>query len=209
MAEGIRENTENDLPFKWSAAKEKAALLVALDELTNNKIAEEADVTNKTLWQWKQKPEFQSRVDEHQKAIFERIRRHGLGTADNRVKHMQRRHELLNQITAERSASPEMEDVPGGKTGLLVHNVKSVGAGMSAERVDLYEVDAALLKEQRDIERQIAQELGQWTDKRDITSDGKPLKGYAIVSPDDWDEPAAENTGEVSAAPVADPGVEG
>lgn len=175
MAEELRETTENELPFKWSEAKENAALLVAVDELTNNKIADECGITNKTLWQWKQKPEFQTRVDEHQKEIFERIKRHGIGTAENRVKHMQRRHGLLNQVISERALSSEMADVPGGKTGLLVHNVKSVGAGENAERVDLYEVDAALLKEQRDIERQVAQELGQWLDKVDHTSGGKPL----------------------------------
>lgn len=58
-------------------------------------------------------------------------------------------------------------DVPGGNTGLLVHNVKSIGAGVTAERVDLYEFDAALVKELREHERQIAEELGQWKQEWD------------------------------------------
>src|SRR5262249_32081265 len=53
----------------------------------------------------------------------------------------------------------------GGRTGLIVHNVKGVGKGDNFQLIDLYEVDVALLREMRECERQAAQEVGQWVEK--------------------------------------------
>ena len=44
---------------------------------------------------------------------------------------------------------------------------------------------------------------GLLKDSVDITSGGKPIKGYVGVTPDDWDTPAAEGGGDVHPAPLA------
>jgi hypothetical protein len=59
-----------------------------------------------------------------------------------------------------------MAAVPGGKSGLLVHNVKSIGSGEFAERVDLYEVDTGLLQQCLALEKQAAQEVGDWEETK-------------------------------------------
>lgn len=46
--------------------------------------------------------------------------------------------------------------------------------------VEFYDAQAAL--------NLILRAQGAYQDKVDITSDGKPVKGYAIISPDDWDD---------------------
>jgi hypothetical protein len=77
---------------------------------------------------------------------------------------------LLEQIRIERARAEDMQDVPGGKTGLLVKDYK----GQSVFPV--YKLDAALLKEMRDLEREIAIDLGQWTEKKELTgAGGEPL----------------------------------
>jgi hypothetical protein len=82
----------------------------------------------------------------------------------------------LQQVIVERAASAEMQRVPGGRTGLLTHAVKGIGAGENFQVVDAYDVDASLLREMREIEKQAAQEVGQWTEKHEHTgADGSPL----------------------------------
>jgi hypothetical protein len=46
--------------------------------------------------------------------------------------------------------------------------------------IELYDRQAAL--------RDILKIHGRFTDKVDVTSGGKPIKGYAVISPDDWKE---------------------
>ena len=57
-----------------------------------------------------------------------------------------------------------MKDVPGGKSGLLVRRFKSVGSGENCREVEEYSVDAPLLKEVRELERHVTEELGQFNE---------------------------------------------
>jgi hypothetical protein len=153
--------------FRWNKVREEAALLVAFDELSNDQIAEKLQIARRSLTDWKNVPEFRARVDDHIAEFRARVRRRGIAIIENRVWHLQRRHDLMNQIIRERSESPEMQDVPGGKTGLIVHQVRGIGKGEDFERIGEYVLDAALLRELREHEKQAAQELGQWADKVD------------------------------------------
>ena len=95
----------------------------------------------------------------------------GLARRAVRLREKMERHALLKQIISERAGHVEMQDAPGGKTGLLALDYK----GKDADRA-VYKLDAALLKEMRDLEREIAIELGQWTEKRELTgAGGEPL----------------------------------
>jgi hypothetical protein len=88
-----------------------------------------------------------------------------------RLEALDRRHRKMSAVIEERAADPKMQDVPGGDTGLLVHRVKSIGKGKHSRTIDLYHVDAALLKEMREIEKQAAIETGQWGEKMALVED--------------------------------------
>jgi len=94
----------------------------------------------------------------------------GLTRRGVRLREKMERHSLLKRIISERGDADYMQDVAGGKTGLLVREYKG------HSELPFYKVDAALLKEMRDLEREIAIELGQWTEKKELANpDGSAL----------------------------------
>lgn len=237
-----------DRPFKWDKPRERAAWLVAEDELTDAAIAEELKISKATLERWKSHPDFQDRVQENLGQVRDRIRQQGIAVVENRVKALHSRWELLDQVRRERAADPSMRDVPGGKTGLLVRRGKLVKVyeplklaqsaqeegdtcplcegnyddaedaprlrmrwviskltdeeteqlicpecgdrwrdtdqlsfAKLSEMVYEYELDGKLLAELRAHEEQAAKELGQWTERKDLTSDGKQLGAGGVI----------------------------
>src|SRR5262249_37518948 len=76
---------------------------------------------------------------------------------------------------------PDMRDVPGGTTGLLVRTVKWVGSFVFY----LYQVDTRLLKQLLKHEKQAAQELGQWGQKTEgIGKDCRPSPVTILAAKD-------------------------
>jgi len=57
------------------------------------------------------------------------------------------------------------QDVPGGKTGYVVTRERQLGK--DGPIVKEHQVDVALMREMREIDKQIAMELGQWVEKSD------------------------------------------
>jgi hypothetical protein len=144
---------------------EEAALLVAQGELTLTVIAERVDISRQSLCEWRKEPEFRRICTAHREELRGEVRDFGLSQMHNRVKRLQDRARRIDQIVEERALSNEMQGVPGGTTGLLVHDVKGLGSGESAEVVHLYKLDTPLLAEVREIEKQVAQEVGDWVDR--------------------------------------------
>lgn len=100
---------------------------------------------------------------------FEReMMQEGLARKAVRIQKLESLCEKLDQVMKERSADESMQEVPGGKTGLIVREYKGLD-------LPVYKVDTAVIKEVRDLLKQIAIETGEWTEKKDVTSDGKPL----------------------------------
>lgn len=81
----------------------------------------------------------------------------------------------MRQVIAERAEDPDMQSVPGGKTGVLVMTYKTVGVGPTAQIKKEYAFDRALVQELRDHSRQAAEELGQWTTRRENYSESVTL----------------------------------
>ena len=152
-------------------AHQTAALLVARGELTYAQIAAQVGVDVDTLRSWRRDLEFKQIVESHQAAFLEEIRSLTIGQLWFRVRERQRRHDALMRVIEERAKSDLMQKVPGGTTGLLVHNVKMLGSGRNAVRVDLFRVDTGLLAELRALEMEVAKEFGQWTDKSEQKND--------------------------------------
>lgn len=77
-----------------------------------------------------------------------------LAVRENRIKAQQDRHDRLKLIMDERGVEMDGETA-GGASGLLARDYKADGK-------KVFKVDATLLSEFREHEKQIAQELGQW-----------------------------------------------
>jgi hypothetical protein len=158
--------------FPWNKAKLEAAQLLAEDRLTDGAIAERAGVSDRQLLRWKHHPEFQAKVAKFAKEIEERVFTRGIANRTRRVDALNDRWLRMGAVIEERAAEPEMAAVPGGKTGLLVRHIKSIGSGPAAREVHEYEVDTGLLRELREHEKQAAQELNQWSDKSEVHHTG-------------------------------------
>ncbi len=162
--------------FAWNTQRERAALLVADDQIPDEGIAAQVGVTRRQLARWKVHPDFQARVTEHVEAQREALKAEGIAARQNRVDALNDRWRRMQQVIEERAESPSTAQVPGGSTGLIVHDVKGVGKGDDFQLIDLYSVDVGLLKELREHEKQAATEVGQWSEKRELTgSDGAPI----------------------------------
>src|SRR5437660_10560978 len=65
------------------------------------------------------------------------------------------------QVIDERAASPDRANVPGGKTGIVTKTIKGIGNGDDFQIVESYEVDTATIGKICDIQKLVAEELGQ------------------------------------------------
>ena len=116
-------------PFHWTARREEAAALLAADELTDEEIAARAGVTRRQLTNWKRHPDFATRIQAIARRIGDLAAKHAIARRHRRVARLQDRWDRLDQVVQERAADPQMQDVPGGKTGLLVRRIKVIGSG--------------------------------------------------------------------------------
>lgn len=180
-----RKMSENVKPWKWNKSKLQAAILFAENSLTQEGIAAKVGKSCRQLHRWMARLEFRAKIDEVSKKIEDTIFRQGIAKKAARLAALDKRHRLMSQLIESRSADLSMSTVAGGSTGLLAHDVKSIGSGENAEKVHVYEFDAALVKEMREHEKQAAQEMGEWTEKKDVTSGGHPFKLYSGFNPDD------------------------
>lgn len=146
-----------DTKLKW-----RVAAMLADGRYSAPEIAAECQISEKTVDRIKKQPQFQRFIDKTLAETERRILQRGIASRLRRVEAMNDRWNRLRQLIDERAADPAVTQVPGGRTGLLVREVKSVGAGENNTLVEEFAVDTGLLRELRELERQAAQELGQW-----------------------------------------------
>lgn len=158
--------------FAWGFKQRRAARLVAQDRVGDRQIAHTCAIGIATLTRWKREPEFAARVAEIRAELEAREVDALLAERQRRVRLLDRRHEVLEAVIEERAAEDKMRAIPGGTSGLVARKYKMIGFGKQAQRVEEYEVDVATLRELREIEKQAAIELGQWTEKRELSGQG-------------------------------------
>lgn len=159
-------------PFEWSEAKETAAQELAEGSITDKDIADKVEVTRQTLYRWKEHPEFRARVDEYIAAYRERIFNTGIARKEVRIRAKHDRWLLLNQVIEERGKDPELKDVAGGSTGLIV--VREAASRVLGKE---YAVDAGTLSAISALEKEVAAELGHITSKHELSGS---VSGYNL-----------------------------
>jgi transposase-like protein len=188
--------------FPWNTRRERAAALIANGQYTHKQIAAQLKIGTSTLTQWKQQPAFQARIQEHVEIWRQRIMQTGIADRARRVEALDDRWNKMKAVIAERGADPSLANAPGGKTGLVVRQVKLIGSGKEAELIDEFAVDVALLREMRAHEEQAAKELGQWVEKREDSFKGTT---WADLAREAFLTPGAEISASVTiSAPTND-----
>lgn len=156
------------MAWQWNERRERAALLLAEDGLTDLEIATACGISRPALVKWKTAPEFQQRIAEIVSRRKDAALRYSIAQQDRRLAAMDDRWQRLLQVIAERAE--EMDGaVSGGGTGMLARTIKLSNTGVQVEE---YVVDTGLLKELRGLEEQAAKELGQWIERKEHTGKG-------------------------------------
>lgn len=184
MAESASQNFTPQKPFGWTAIRIEAAILVAEDRLTNAEIAQRCGISEKTLSTWKKHPDFVSQVDELLAELQERARKRGLARLDKRQDVQFDRHRRMVDLIEART-NQHKDHGEDAATGVVVRELKSVTVRYERDpskpdsqpftvREEVYEhtFDAALMRELRELEKQIAQDAGQWSEKRSVEHSG-------------------------------------
>jgi hypothetical protein len=170
--------------FSWTARTHQAAALVADDHLSDYQIAKRLGVAKMTLERWKRRPEFRQRVVELVAKLEEKSEQYAIYHRLLRVEQLDQRWQQMLDVIRQRAADPDHRKAPGGNTGLLVRTVKMIGAGDTAQRVEEFTFDAALVRELREHEKQAAQEFGQFKEIHEHTGP----RGERLLT---WEEMSA------------------
>lgn len=167
-------------PFAWTKKSTEAAVLLAEDDLNDGRIAETVGTSLSTLKRWKQHPEFLTRVADNVKELEAEALRAVVNSRRKRQKRYADMDRRLQLIIEEREA--DYADAPGGKSGYIVQQKKSVGYGKNTQIVDEFAFDSALFREQRALMEQAAKDGGQWTEKAEVTgANGGPVRIREVV----------------------------
>lgn len=171
VSDSASEKVPTPTPFTWTKNRVEAAVLVADDDLSNDEIARACGISAKTLTMWKRHPEFAARVGQIVTDLQEHARKRGLARLDKRQTTAFDRHRRMVDLILARAGDIGNE-AAGGETGLVVRQYRSIGTGPNARQVTEYVFDAALMRELRELEKQIAQDAGQWSEKRQVEHSG-------------------------------------
>jgi hypothetical protein len=178
--------------FSWTHRTIPAAQAVAEDRLTDEQIAASVGVTKQTLERWKKHPEFQQRVAEIVEKYRQAVLSEGIADVVNRVKALGDRWGRMQQVIEARGKRyrdyrAKYDDDPvvstnfipdEAETGLVILIETPTKEGLKRE----WSVDTSLLSEMRATEKQAAIEVGQWQEKKDITSGGNPLSSIHLLA---------------------------
>ena len=162
--------------FAWTAEKERAVGLLA-QGASHREIAKQG-VGRKSIERWKRHPEFVGRLQDLVGAVREQAKRKLLGKKEFRIQILEELYSRQRAIIDERAADPEMQAVPGGRTGLLVR--KAVVSSGTLIRYE-YVADTALSNEIRKTLQQVALEVAEGRQKVDVQDNVAKASPAAIA----------------------------
>lgn len=161
-----------------SQKQERAAVLLAADELTDKEIAKKIGVGGGCLGRWKKDEAFMTRVKLEIAIMAERALSKGIARRDRRLTRLDTLVNSVDQVLRERGAARDMKGVPGGKTGLITRDYKSIGG----VPIPIYRVDNPSIQSIIDLQKEAAEETGQRVRKSEVAgADGQPLIAPKLV----------------------------
>jgi hypothetical protein len=135
----------------------------------------------KTLRKWSALLHWQNRLIEIAEQQRQAIIARGIIEKQNRLDAYNDLFNRSYQVIKARADDISMQGA-GSDTGLLVRTYKAT----KLEVYEEYAVDTALIREMRELAKQTAQEMGQWTEKQEVTGkDGGPIRLVRELSDDD------------------------
>lgn len=154
-------------PATFTPEKRRAAQLLAEGNITVQEVAKRLNVDRNTLWNWRKDPAFRAVVAEMDAELNQDALQLAITRRRERLARYNDRFNRYQQVIEERAAyyAERYPEVPGGTSGLLVETLKVVGSGPSAYTVTEHVLDHALSREMRELAKQAAIELGQWTER--------------------------------------------
>jgi len=114
--------------------------------------------------------EVRSRVSELRREIESSYIQLQITERDERLKADQERWGGMREVIQARKTGDYSRAL---KTGLLVRRERVIGTGKNAERIEEYEVDTGLLDTMAALEKQVAIETRQWTEKQNVDVTGQ------------------------------------
>jgi peptidyl-tRNA hydrolase len=113
-------------------------------------------------------------------AKLSQMRQERISSLQERIAGYNDRPQKLLAVIEERAVAGW--NAPGAATGLLVRREHSFGSGNNQKFVAEYEVDTGLLRELRELEKQAAIELDQWTEKSHVKMDAQVSQNSQILA---------------------------
>lgn len=151
-----------------SGKRERAAILLAEDQLSDQQIANSIGVSRQSIVRWKKNKRFAERVAELNEIMCEQALKHGIARRETRVAVQHELQSKLLTVIAERAADAELQGVPGGKTGLVCKTVKGIGKGDDFRVVEVFETDTPTVKALLALHEQAAKEMGQIVERHEV-----------------------------------------
>lgn len=192
--------------FDWTAQRERAAALVAEDRLTDAAIAAEVGCSRRTITTWKAHPGFRAGVIGHVADTRRALVAQGVGSKLYRLWLLNDAVERLVGVLRARARDKALADVPGGALGLLVRKgVRYLPTDDGFEPWFEHAVDTGLLRELRECLKQAAQEVGDWSERYELSGAGVgPVRvvedDLSTLSDDELDDELARINARLDAA---------
>jgi hypothetical protein len=171
--------------FAWNAQREAVAIHIAQGKLSWKKIGDEVGISHATIWSWYQHPDFKARVEEHKTAFAAEMRSRALATHEGRLDSLYNLRDRIMKILEERQDRyDDKHEEPGMGSGLLNESVTiQVSDDETHARVMRreYRYESSLVRDLTLIETQIAKELGQYSEKAELTIDGPAVREFKVT----------------------------
>ncbi len=136
---------------------QKTSLAVSLivEGLPYKEVAQRCGISLPCLSKWRTKPEFQALLHEAKKRIEAELFTVGIANPVARQKARNQRWIGAQQVIEIRKSDPRYQKEPGGETGLLRMDVRTI----NGKPVGIYKVDKPLLSEMRAMEDSAARDV--------------------------------------------------
>lgn len=148
--------------FKITAKHLEAARMLA-DGQKQAEVAAVFGLKACTISSWFNRQEFKDEIERFREASRAALSAEGIANKKNRLAEYDRRWQLMQAVIKARSEWDALAEAPGGDTGLIVRELRGNSLDFN------YKVDIGFLREMRELEKQAAIEVGDWTEKKELT----------------------------------------